>query len=373
MRETDNLETLLDTLSGPSDKLSFYNGEVTLYYHDGVHAYYTVDSNGTKHLVPGATDVCGIFDKSQPLMAWAVNQMALHSMMNAPTDDVTVNGMLKYFQHLRERAPWDQGVFGYQEDIPLTFTAKEFVDLLYKARSHYRMVVKDAADVGHTAHGWLQQYLNSHIGLVIDPNVVDTYPPWPEDNRAVSCINAALDWMYRHKYRPFFSEKKVYSREYHASGTLDKIGEVTACGDPQCCPFIGTHTELGDFKSSNAIHEEFYLQTAFYQQGHTEEFPDLVIDARRILRLGKEEGEFESRYLSNDRFELDLEGFVGLLAAWNWKKQIWLDSKYQKAVEKAAKDALKPKKKPRKPRKPVIKELIPVESEMDLIPVEDAA
>lgn len=379
MRETDDLTGLLDNLKGPTERLVFYGGEVELFYNDWVHAYFTVDFEGVKHLVPGATDVCGMMDKSGAISGWAVNQAVLYAITHCGAEEPTRSEMLAYFQRLRDKAPWDEAQFD-NHNVVLLLSAKELVDLLYKARSHYRTVKEDAADVGHQAHEWLEQYLKDHIGRVIDPNVVDKYPKWPEDNRAVNCINAALDWMYKHRYRPMFSEKKVYSREYHSSGTLDKIGEVTACGDKTCCPFEGAHIELGDFKTSNSIHEEFYLQTAFYQYAHQEEFPELEIAARRLLRLGKEDGQFEARYLSNDRLDLDFEGYVGLLAAWNWKKQIWLDGKYEKAVEKAAKEAAKPKKKskPKAPRKPKIKELIPVESEVipveiDIIPVEEAA
>ncbi len=80
------------------------------------------------------------------------------------------------------------------------------------------------------------------------------------------------------------------------------------------------------------------------------------VELRVVLRLGKEDGDFESMILGNvTEYEMDLAAFEGALAIYSWKEQMRLDAKTEKQKLKT----LKPKKVARKIKVPKV-ESIPV-------------
>lgn len=130
------------------------------------------------------------------------------------------------------------------------------------------------------------------------------------DERAVSCVKAALKWVKAHNVRWIATEKKVYSKIHNCSGTMDGLAMVDSCQDHTCCTTqFKDHLSLIDWKSSNFLYLEYLFQTAAYKGFHMEEFPDVKIDDIWILRLGKEDGEFDPWFLPNELFEEDYEGF----------------------------------------------------------------
>lgn len=344
------LEDLLSTATDWQE-LYFYNGEIKAEYSDSIHAYTLLGEDGKRTLIPGATSITAMVDKSGPLTWWAVGQMSEYFCQNIGEWSPLLTEL---YTKAKNKLPWDDEE---PHQALISITAGDLAKLLNTARLNFKAVVKDASDVGHMAHSWLEHYTKA---MIANDGFATPLPAPPPEARAASCVMAALDWMFKHAYRPHHAERKVYSREYGYMGTLDQIGEVTSCGDPKCCPFEGTHTELLDFKSSNNLYDEYRLQTACYQHAITEEFPEIKIHGRRLLKLGKYDGDFESLYCPNEDFEADFEGFVGALMTYNRMKQLELDRKYEKALVKAAKDALKPSKK-RAPRRPIVREVQPVE------------
>jgi hypothetical protein len=313
----DDLQDMLDNSSNPYETLFFYGGTEVLHYDDALHAYFKVLEDGHKALVPGVTTVTGMIDKSGPLTQWAANMAVLYLRKEIFTE--------KYETH--------------DPEIPeqlYRLTYGDLDTLLNAARFNFRKVKEDASDVGKESHKWLENYVKL---LIVDTNSV--VPLLPEEPRAASCVEAAVKWMGRHHFRPLYSERKIYSRRHNYSGTLDTIAYITACGDPKCCPFEGTRLSLIDFKSSNRLYEEYALQTAAYNMAYEEEFPDEQIDVRVLLRLGKEDGDFEPRTLLRDRLDHDIDGFLSALGVYAWKRQLELDAKYDKALDKAAAKAAK--------------------------------
>lgn len=322
--------------------LYFYNNEVMLVYDDSLHAYYEA-VDGVKYEVTGVTTAVGIIDKSAPLTQWAANMTIQYIRENLGSINKT-------------------DALGSHVFIP-----EEFEALLEKARFNFRTIKKAAADIGTIAHDWLQNYVNQ----VLEGNPLQAFlmPVLPEDEKASSCVQAAMKWMEIHNFQPTASEQKIFSREFGYAGTFDWTGYVTSCGDPTCCPFTGTVFALGDYKSSRDLYDEYRAQTAAYQYAYNEElrYTDPTkpeVEARVLLLLGKESGDFKAKVLMPSEFERDMEGYLGALQVYNWLRQFSLDKKATKQEARAAKAAEKAAKPKRKPRRLVAPpdELIPVAS-----------
>jgi hypothetical protein len=355
---------LLDTLDmGECNRLVHYGGEVIAHFHEKLHIYFTEAEDGTRFLVPGATTVTGMVHKPA-LVWWSAGKAVEYVMQNIHPDPEVQAQMLCFYQRLRDKAPWDDAVLG--DPMIIAVQTDELVKLLNAARGAHNQIKEDASNVGHMAHEWIEFYLH---GLMAGRHY---YATLPEEPRARNCVLAALDWMERHKFKPVQSENKVFSRQYQYCGTEDWEAYVTSCGDPKCCPFEGTHYELGDWKSSNNLYDEYRFQTAAYKYAREEEFPDLHIDGRRLLRLGKEDGAFESMYCPNEDFEADMDAFIGCLMMYNRLRHLELEVRYDKQVAKAKKDAEKALlKKAKPPRKTKVKQA--VVKDYEPIPVGDSA
>lgn len=352
--EQANLDDLLAESGVLPEVLSHYDGEVQLHYHSPLHVYYTVE-DGVKSLVPGVTTVVGILDKSGPLTQWAANKTVEWAAANFPQESgrEQLSAMLQRF---RDKAPWDDAERSLA--VPLACDSYELAKLFNEARFNFRNLKQTAGNIGHVAHEWLEGYIKAIIANethnrpmpLLDPLLVNH--PHEELVKATNCINVALAWFARHGFRPVFSEKKIFSRIYGFAGTLDWLAYITSCGDLKCCPFEGEELVLGDFKSSNSLHDEYRLQVSgAYRHAVEEEFPHLKIGACQVLRLGKEDGDFEVMPIVREEFDSNLEGFLGLLQAYHWQKQLDFNRRYAKdfvkatkKAEKAAADALKPKR-----------------------------
>lgn len=262
------LDTFISQFSGLTEEYSFYNGEVILRYEPKNHVYYLVTPKG---LVPqdGVTTVCGILDKSNALIPWACKMMAQEIL-----DKVREGISLQYIS-------WN-----------------EFESLILAAKSAHKKKLDAASYVGNMAHDWIEQYIKACLSEDITRKLY-LMNNTPDDYQAANCCEAAIDWMSYHNIRWIYTEKKVYSREYGYAGTMDGLCLADSCDDTQCCRSVfKDRLCLVDWKSSNELRIEYLLQTAAYLQAYSEEY-DTRIDARWVIRLGKEDGEFEPWYVEN--------------------------------------------------------------------------
>ncbi len=310
----------------------FYNDTVKLIYDDSLHAYY-VEENGERYLVPSATGVCSMIDKSGPLMPWAakmvVEYIGARAMFAGCIDEAYPNNACLQFPDVNTKEDWEQ--------------------FLLDAKKNFRTISETALDVGSLAHDWLEAYTQAMI------DGVEYNAPLPANDAACKAITAALDWHRAHNFRPIAAEQKVYSKSLNCAGTFDWTAIIDSCDDPKCCKFkFHDCYALGDYKSSKAIYDEYKIQTAFYKHALDEisafNFEHSLntkpkIELRVVLRLGKNDGDFESLILGNvTEYEQDLAAFEGALAIYSWKEQMRLDSKAEKQKLKL----LKPKKTTRK-------------------------
>lgn len=303
---TNDIEALLADWGGVTESYFFYNNTVELRYDPKDHIYLLVDGG---QLTPqdGVTDTCHIIDKSNALIPWGCKQMALKILRNAPSTD------------------------------PIVLSKEVFEQLIQDGKSAHKEVLEDAADVGKVAHAWIEDHIK--LWLANAATLQSFSQPLPEEPRAANCCKAALDWMQKHSVKWVCTERKIYSKAYKYAGTADGLAYVSSCNNPLCCPHaFADRLSLIDWKSSNYLYIEYLFQTAAYQCAIMEE-DGVEIKDRWVIRLGKEDGEFDPWHLEGyDRYFEDLQAFLHCL---NLKRAV-------KAVEqrvKSVKDQIKAVKK----------------------------
>jgi hypothetical protein len=260
----------------------FYNDSITLWFNSDEHVY--LREYG-EELVPqlGVTSILRIIDKSEYLVPWAAKRTAEKLIAIMP---VTTDGLDDYVESIRY---------------------EDFITLCNEAKKAPREILEDAGDVGTMAHNSLEDSIKYAIRNT--NQVVEKLINVPPDARALSCCNAALDWMRRHNVKWVSTERKIYSLEYEYAGTMDGLAFVSSCDDPVCCPiqFVNVKS-LIDWKSSNSLSVSYLYQISAYRQALLEETLD-VVNMGFILRLGKEDGKFEPWHVTATEMDEDFQVF----------------------------------------------------------------
>ena len=266
------------------EDLSFYKGTILVRYDDVAHQYFRVSGNDLI-LLDGATTVVHVVDKSQALIGWAVKKGAEKLLRIVPRRE-TPSGRIML------------------PEMPFA----DFEVLVNDAKGAHKEHLDDAADLGKQAHAYLEAQIKFEMGRIT------TMPPMPKDDRVLSCIQAAFEWMDRHRVIWRATERKVMSRELDACGTLDGIAYVSSCDNKFCCRTqFENELSLVDWKSANGLYVTFLYQTAFYVHAVVEEFPSLDFKHRFIVKLGKEDGSFASWHCVAEDQEPDYRGFLHCL------------------------------------------------------------
>lgn len=285
-----SIDAFITQFGGWTELYEFYNGAVQLRYDPKEHVYLLVVGD---ELVPqdGVTTVVHIIDKSEPLMAWSVKMMAQKLLTTMPVMTLPTGERI-----LPPGMPW-----------------ADFEKLVLSAKNAHKEKVEEAADIGHVAHAWIEQYIKAVLANN-EARKLELLGTFPEDERARNCCTAALQWMHKHNVRWISTERKIYSRMYQYAGTMDGLALVDSCDDPLCCPHaFKDRLSVIDWKSSNYLYLEYLFQTAAYEWAHEEEF-GVDIKDRWIIRLGKDDGEFDPWHAEEDTFEQDFGGFLIALA-----------------------------------------------------------
>ena len=151
----------------------------------------------------------------------------------------------------------------------------------------YRKVRDKAANIGTIAHQLIECDIKQ---IPFDPSA---YAPQDVD-RAENAYLAWLEWTRHYHLATVHSELQLVSEEYRYGGTLDWVARK------------GDRVWLIDFKSSKGIYEEMKYQLAAYQALWNENYPNDQIAQCHLIRLGKDDGNFEHhRYLDLSReFEI---------------------------------------------------------------------
>jgi hypothetical protein len=251
------------------EKYSFYDGEIELEY-DPIDHVYLLDNTP----IPSVTQIVKVIDKSAVLINWAVK--------------LTVDKILA--------------------SVQFPISEEGFKAIVLEAKSAHRVRLEDASNVGKQAHSMIEERIKHDLfgGILLAVG-------HPRDERVWNCYLAALDWMKRHNVRWICTERKIYSKTYKYAGTLDGIAIVDSCTDPRCCPNeFKDRYSLIDWKSSNQLYNEYLFQTAAYQYAIEEELGQEIID-RWVIRLGKDDGEFEAWHIEKGHEE-DFTAFLSCLS-----------------------------------------------------------
>jgi len=166
----------------------------------------------------------------------------------------------------------------------------------------YRKVRDKASDIGTLAH-----YL---IECEIKGEEPDTSEYSEKDiDKAENAFLAWLEWKdSKGKIETIASEIPLVSERYQYGGTLDWVLRQNG------------NIILVDFKTSNRVYDEMTYQLAAYKHLWNENHPDKKIRECYILRIGKENGEFEQRRFKN--LDREFQIFLHLLKIYKLQKEI---------------------------------------------------
>jgi len=298
----------------------FYDGTVQLKFNKDEHKYYRVGELGQLIPLEGVTTVCHILDKSNALVPWCAKVVTEKLLRLMPTE--FVDGVIRV------------------KGIPL----EQFSTYLTEAKTAHKDALEDSADVGSMAHNWLELYIRALIkGDVAQQEALLARKC--TDERATSCVNAALLWMKKHNVRWIETERKIFSLEHGFAGTMDGLCLVDSCDDPTCCQHsFKDRLSVADWKSSNYLYLEYLLQTAAYEAAYEEEHKVDIKD-RWILRLGKEDGNFDAWHCEEEDFAADFDAYLTCLKLCRLRDHIEERMKVQKKLIKALKKEAKVKAK----------------------------
>lgn len=342
-----NTNTLLD------EKLSFYNGEVVLHYNHDLHLYYAevTDGAGTisKYAIANVTNITGMVDKSAALTWWAANE-AVYSMCRNVFGAATkeYQEVMNMFLDMKE----GRTVQPPEKNQYICVSHYNFAEYMIAARKAHKDISTAAKDVGHEVHTWLEGLIKEAIlkDATITNEFVTQYTrekvPMPGQEEAIKCCNSAVTWMVSHEFKPIWSERKIFSREYFYSGTLDWLAFITKDGKRV--------KVLGDFKTSKAFYNEYKMQLAAYWNALVEEFPEHNdIAMLCILRLGKDDGAFETMEIPQEEIEIHFNGFEGAITTYNWARQQELEEKANAPVKPRRRSVPRKVKVPEKKYEPI--------------------
>lgn len=172
---------------------------------------------------PSVTGILAIKDKSRPLVIWATEL---------------------YRDYLLSKK---------------TITEED----IYVGSTLHEEKKKEAADIGHKIHKWIEAHIKGEN------------PEMPEGKEAQIGVTSFLEWKDANKVSFLSSERVVYSKKHGYVGQMDMEARVNG----KLC--------LIDIKSSNAIYNDYNMQTAAYVMADEEE-SSRTYKGRWIIRVAKE-------------------------------------------------------------------------------------
>ncbi len=283
-----SIDAFIERFNGMTEPYWFYDNTIELRYEPKEHVYYRIE-DGEFVAQDGVTSAIHIIDKSDALIPWGCKMMAAKLLSTTPVMELPTG------------------------DKIIKMSYADYETLVLAAKSAHKEKLDEAANIGSIAHSWIEQYIKAVLGENEDRKL-ELLAKFPDNERSRNCCIAALDWMQKHNVRWICTERKIYSRRYRYAGTLDGKAMVDSCDDPLCCPVpFKDRRSVIDWKSSNALYLEYVLQTAAYEFADEEELGQTIED-RWIIRLGKDDGEFDPWHLEADTFNQDFEGFLSVLS-----------------------------------------------------------
>lgn len=232
---------------------SLYNGDIELEFDSSKHQY-RVLKNGRRFKVPSVTSVCGVLAKPA-LIQWAAN-----------TSVDLCKGAIS----------------------PGVEYSETYLQEVWNAARKASSGIKGTA---------------ASRGTAIHRAIESSYRGGDGDSGTLPEVEAVRNCLDELKIRVLEVERKVYSRRYRYSGTLDLLGSTEA------------GLVLVDFKTSKAVYPEFRLQTAAYVAAYQEECGK-AITSRVIIQIA-DDGVKTHMYNNDATQRQDFSAFRGLLNVFN--------------------------------------------------------
>lgn len=237
--------------------------------HDGKHV---IQFNEKSHryklngeaCVGTTTFIKAGYPTSMGLISWMKNQ-SIQSLWNQLLfqDD---NSMMWHYR------PYD-AIDGVAED--------RRIEMFKAAKAADQKTAQDAADVGTLIHDYA--YL-SELGKIQEAtNLYDQMMQLPTESKEklLNGIGKFKAWKEEVKDELVKSEELIASPTHMFCGKFDRLARRNG------------RLVLGDFKTSNSIYLEHFIQLAAYRIAIWEWF-GLKVDSLEVLRFGKDSGEFET-------------------------------------------------------------------------------
>jgi len=156
----------------------------------------------------------------------------------------------------------------------------------------------DSANLGSMVHKFVEQYIKGEN------------PPVPINLEMKGACQRFLDWVSQHNVTFLSSEQQVFSLKHKYAGTVDFV-----------CKIDGK-LWLGDLKTSSAIYDEYYAQAVSYLYARQEEFKNENYNGIVIVRVGKEDGDFEASTRTLKQLTPYYDLFLNCLATYRSLKVI---------------------------------------------------
>ena len=193
---------------------------------------------------------------------------------------------------------------------------EEYNKILDEAKKAHTKKSKEALVSGKIAHEWIENFIKKLIETPLSEEkylelIDEITKEMPKDKKSVASINAFINWCKEHEIIWYASEIKLASPTYEFAGTIDSV-----------CRLDGKLT-IVDFKTSNQISEEYYLQAAAYQILLNENLEDGEErpEQRLVLRIPKDGNGFEAKFVPTP-LDLDIKTFLALREVRKWDSYV---------------------------------------------------
>ena len=266
-----------------------YGGRVWTCFSPKAWKHFLCNADGTGlDGLQGVTHVLKLaVDKSQPLMRWAVRLALAKARAKILAAGLGPDGAIQIF-------------------------TDELDKILADAKKADTEAMEEAGDVGHQAHDFIDRICKAILAHD-EKRLEEILANFPDDERAENGAVAALTFLVKHNVRIIKSEFRALSLVHKCCGTGDMLALVDSCDDPSCCQGEPFKDRLSycDWKTSNYLYVTYLWQSALYSEASMEEFPDLQIVDRWVLRLDKDDASFEPWHAVGQAAQAeDLHGFL---------------------------------------------------------------
>lgn len=236
--------------------------------------------NGKRLL--GVTTALSAISKGDGLLQWAVNQALDYTRANLLGPDETFNDGSKYL------------IDGTEEDLSV---------ILLGAKYAWKNTRDEAAAIGSLAHEWIESYLKGED------------PAWPINPRVGNACTAALEWIKSVKWETVKIEHQIYIPKLGVGGICDWYARING------------ELAVPDWKTSKSLHSSYAYQTAAYLKALENEFGEKIPD-RWLIRIDKETGSVEPRYIPPSEIEKDYAAFESAVIIYRREAELktqWLN------------------------------------------------